>query len=130
MAALKDKLNKYEAYDELFRTPGMKLIFDVKSLTGFIRGSTSDFKIGVAHDCVKRWMGYINHKGEEVPALKRDFKKMVVSPVEDNCSASKWEDQLIKSYKSHPMCLNIARGGAVVSGEELTEPYFVYVCFK
>ena len=102
----------------------------MKSLSGYIRGNTGDFKIGVAHDCVKRWMGYINHKGEEVLALKRDFKKMIVSPVQDNYEASEWETQLINSWKSHPRCLNIAPGGAGVSGQELTEPYFVYVCFK
>ena len=55
---------------------------------------------------------------------------MVVSPVEDNFAASEWETKLVDTYKSHKRCLNVARGGAGVSGEELTEPYFVYGCFK
>ena len=120
----------YEHYEELFDTPGLRLVFDINSLCKRIGGATSDFKIGVAHDAVKRRMGYIDHKGQEVPGLKRGFRVMLVSPVQDNFEASEMEEHLLKMYKSHKHCLNVARGGAGVSGEELTEPYFVYVCFK
>ena len=130
MAMLKDKLNKYEAYDMLFSTPGLRLHLDINTLSRHIGGATTQFKIGVAHCAVKRWVGYINHKGAEVEALKRSFKRMVASPVEDNFAASEWETRLLDTFKSHKQCLNVAPGGAGVSGEELTEPYFVYVCSK
>lgn len=108
----------------------MRLHFDINTLHKFIGGTTAYFKIGVAHCAVKRWEGYTNHRNEKVEALRRSFKQMVVSPVEDNFAASEWETKLLDTYKSHKHCLNVARGGAGVSGEELTEPYFVYVCFK
>ena len=108
----------------------MQLHFDIDTLSKYIGGATAQFKIGVAHCAVKRWVGYINHKGEEVEALKRSFKRMVASPVEDNYAASERETKLVNSYRSHQLCLNVAPGGAGVSGQELTEPYFVYVCFK
>ena len=130
MSDLKDKLNKYELYDQLFSTPGLKLVFDISSLWKRIGDATSDFKIGVAHCPVKRWEGYIDHKGQPVPPLRRDFKFMLVSPVEDNFEASVWEEDSLEKWKSHKHCLNVARSGAGVSGSELAEPYFVYVCFK
>ena len=118
------------AYDELFNTPGLKLHFDINTLSKYIGGATSGFKIGVARCAVKTWVGYKNHRREEVEGLRRSFKCMCVSPVEDNFAASEWETRLLDTFKSHKQCLNVAPGGAGVSGEELTEPYFVYVCFK
>ena len=84
----------------------------------------------MSHDATKRWLGYIDNKGNELPPLKRDFAVMHVVVVADNFEASQMEEDLMKSYKHHKHCLNNSRGGAGVSSSEHTEPYFVYVCFK
>ena len=128
--ATMELLKNYENTDELLSFPGVCVHTKLSNLVDKIASTRKPFKIGVAHDALKRWCGYTDRNGKHVPALRRDFQVMHVSVQKDNHAAAQVEIDLISNFKHHSLCLNVAKGGDNVNLQETTEPYFVYVAFK
>ena len=123
-------LKDYDSAEDLLNFPGVVVHPSLDKLSIQIRASTKPFKIGVAHDALKRWCGYKDRNGKEVPALRRGFKVMRVAVLVDNFEASDAERALISTWKHSPLCLNATKGGENINMEENTSPYFIYVTFR
>ena len=117
---------EYPGLADLQSIAGVSIVYSTEAL---LQRPHKPFKIGVCHDPGKRWLGYTNHKGEDVPPLMRDFGQLLVCAVSDNTVAGDVETELISRWKGHKLCLNRTKGREGVSGEEITSPYFVYVAF-
>lgn len=123
-------LKDYDKSDELFSQPGVSVVRGVKQLHHVCGAVKKLFKIGVAHDVLKRWWGYTDRNGKYVPPLMRDFKALHVAVVQNNFEASAAEKELIGTWSSSRLCLNVTKGGDNINMQEVTSPYFVYVACK
>ena len=127
-----EMLKEYPNTDDLLSHPGITVHYTgVEALHNICKNPKGfKFKIGAAHDAHKRWVGYVDRNGKDVPPLCRDFKMLHVAVVGNNWDAIAGETELISTWKSSPACLNNTSGGDGINTQEETTPYFLYVALK